>query len=103
MEHRVQKLLSNYGFCSRRKAEELIQEGKVKVNDKTITIGDKASETDKITVDGKLINPQRKIYFRIAAIARSYGNIISQFSENISAFSVLCLFCPFNCCPLRVS
>jgi len=62
MEHRVQKLLSNYGFCSRRKAEELIQEGKVKVNDKTITIGDKASETDKITVDGKLINPQRKIY-----------------------------------------
>ena len=48
MEHRVQKLLSNYGYCSRRKAEELIEEGVVKVNDKTISLGDKASETDKI-------------------------------------------------------
>ncbi len=60
--HRVQKLLSNYGYCSRRKAEELIKEGKVKVNNKTITIGDKASEDDKIYVDNKLINKEKKIY-----------------------------------------
>ena len=51
--HRVQKLMSNYGYCSRRKAEEIIQEGRVKVNNKPITIGDKATETDKIYVDGK--------------------------------------------------
>jgi len=62
MLHRVQKLLSNYGYCSRRKAEELIKEGKVKVNDKLIHIGDKASEEDKIYVDGKLVNPQKKVY-----------------------------------------
>lgn len=60
--HRVQKLLSNYGFCSRRRAEELIQQGRVGVNGKPITIGDKASEKDKITVDGKLVGKQRKVY-----------------------------------------
>jgi 23S rRNA pseudouridine2605 synthase len=59
---RVQKLLSGYGYCSRRKAEELIQQGKVKVNNKIITIGDKAEETDNIYVDNKLVNKQKKIY-----------------------------------------
>lgn len=62
MQHRVQKLLSNYGFCSRRKAERLIEEGKVKVNGKRITIGDKASEKDKITVCGKLVKKEKKLY-----------------------------------------
>jgi len=60
--HRVQKLLSNYGYCSRRKAEELIEEGRVKVNGKPITIGDKASEDDKIYVDDKLVSKERKVY-----------------------------------------
>ena len=60
--HRVQKLLSNYGYCSRRKAEELIKEGRVKVNDKVITIGDQASKSDKIFVDNKKINKEKQIY-----------------------------------------
>lgn len=59
---RVQKLLSNYGYCSRRKAEDLIEDGKVKVNGKTITLGDKATEEDKITVDGKLVQAEKKVY-----------------------------------------
>jgi len=62
MLERVQKLLCNYGFCSRRKAEDLIKQGKVKVNKKTITIGDKASEKDEITVDGKSIKKERRVY-----------------------------------------
>ncbi len=60
--HRVQKLLSNYGYCSRRKAEVLIEEGRVKVNNKLVTLGDKAKETDKIYVDDKLVNKQKTIY-----------------------------------------
>tara|TARA_Y100000310_G_C20633200_1_gene789745 strand:+ start:816 stop:1499 length:684 start_codon:yes stop_codon:yes gene_type:complete len=59
---RVQKLLSNYGYISRRKAEEIIKEGRVKVNGKVISIGDKASEDDKIYVDGKLVKKQEKVY-----------------------------------------
>ena len=60
--HRVQKLLSNYGYCSRRKAEEIIKQGRVRVNDKLITIGDKASEEDKIYVDDKLVEKEKKVY-----------------------------------------
>jgi 23S rRNA pseudouridine2605 synthase len=60
--HRVQKLLSNYGYCSRRKAETLIQDGRVKVNNKRITIGDKATEKDNLYVDNKLVDKESKIY-----------------------------------------
>ena len=62
MEHRVQKLLSNYGYCSRRKGERLIEDGRVRVNNRVITIGDKATETDKIFVDNKLVNKEKKVY-----------------------------------------
>jgi len=60
--HRVQKLLSNYGYCSRRKAEELIKQGRVRVNNKIITIGDKAKETDDIYVNDELVKKQQKVY-----------------------------------------
>ncbi len=59
---RVQKLLSNYGYTSRRKAEKLIEEGRVKINSKVISLGDKAKETDKIYVDDKLVRKEKKIY-----------------------------------------
>ncbi|MBT3814826.1 rRNA pseudouridine synthase [Candidatus Woesearchaeota archaeon] len=59
---RVQKILSNRGFCSRRKAEQLIKEGRVKVNGKTISIGDQATNKSKITVDNDPIDKPRRIY-----------------------------------------
>jgi|TARA_B100002003_G_C14083553_1_gene521248 23S rRNA pseudouridine2605 synthase len=54
--------MSNYGYCSRRKAEDLIKEGRVEVNGKTISIGDSASESDEIKIDGKPINMEKKVY-----------------------------------------
>ncbi|MDP8259940.1 MAG: pseudouridine synthase [Candidatus Gygaella obscura] len=59
---RVQKILSNCGFCSRRKAEELIKAGRVKVNDRVVYLGDKAVETDEIYVNGKIVSKQGKLY-----------------------------------------
>ncbi len=60
---RLQKVIANLGYCSRRKAEELITDGRVKVNGKVVTeLGTKADVEDIITVDGKRINMERKVY-----------------------------------------
>ena len=61
---RVQKIIAESGLCSRRKAEELIEDGKVTVNGVTITIGDKADkETDNICVEGQKIHIEEKVYY----------------------------------------
>lgn len=60
---RVQKILAHAGIASRRKCEELIKEGKVSVNNKLITIGDKADpDKDIIKVNSERIKPERKRY-----------------------------------------
>jgi len=67
-EERLQKILSQAGVASRRKAEELIVEGRVTVNGKTIVeLGSKADlERDHIKVDGKLLRaPKRHVYFAL--------------------------------------
>jgi len=56
MEKRLQKILSEMGVTSRRKAEDLILEGRVTVNGRIATIGTKADPArDHIKVDGKLL------------------------------------------------
>ena len=50
---RVQKLIANAGVCSRREAEKLIEDGKVRVNGKTIELGSKAHPSDAIFVNNK--------------------------------------------------
>ncbi len=59
---RIQKIISSSGYCSRRKAEELIKQGRVQVNGQLTTLGSSADEKDKITVDGKLLKRERKVY-----------------------------------------
>src|SRR5436309_7625900 len=64
---RLQKIIAAAGVASRRKAEQLITSGHVKVNGTTVTeLGSKADpETDHIRVNGKLLQPseQRHAYF----------------------------------------
>lgn len=64
MEQRIQKILAQMGIASRRKAEELIIEGRVTVNGKTAVLGMKADlAKDHIKVDGRLLTkPEPKIY-----------------------------------------
>ena len=62
---RLQKVIANSGYCSRRKAEELIKAGKVFVNgEKIIELGTKVSGTDAITINGEAINLEEdKVYY----------------------------------------
>lgn len=60
---RLQKVIANSGYCSRRKAEELISNGSVKVNGKTITeMGYKVNPSDAVVVEGKAISSIEKEY-----------------------------------------
>ena len=64
-EERLQKILSQAGVTSRRKAEELIVEGRVTVNGKTVTeLGSKADiDSDHIKVDGRLLRAPKHLTY----------------------------------------
>ncbi len=58
---RIQKIIADAGYCSRRKAEELISQGRVKLNGRPIKLGDKASSKDIISIDDqRLYIPKKK-------------------------------------------
>ncbi|MFA5604117.1 MAG: pseudouridine synthase [Bacilli bacterium] len=60
---RIQKVIANYGYCSRRKAEELLLKGQVRVNGEVIKeLGYKVSSKDIIEVEGNVIENQEKEY-----------------------------------------
>ncbi|GGW33483.1 23S rRNA pseudouridine(2604) synthase RluF [Arenibacter certesii] len=58
---RINKYLSEMGYCSRRAADKLIDQGKVTINGKVPEMGTRISDGDEVRVDGKLISePQDK-------------------------------------------
>lgn len=62
-EMRLQKAISNSGVTSRRKAEQLITEGRVSVNGSIITeLGTKVTDNDKVEVDGIPLTKEEKAY-----------------------------------------
>ena len=76
---RLQKIIANSGICSRRKAEELISQGKVTVNGKIISeLGFKANESDDIRVNGEKISAEQKAVF----LLNKPKNVISSSSDD---------------------
>ncbi len=57
---RINKYLSEVGFCSRRAADKLIDAGRITINGKIPEMGTKISEDDEVRVDGKLISKTKK-------------------------------------------
>jgi 23S rRNA pseudouridine2604 synthase len=57
---RLNKYLSEVGYCSRRKADALIEQGRVTINGKVPEMGTKVHPEDEVRVNGELIVPQKK-------------------------------------------
>ncbi|OIQ40929.1 MAG: 23S rRNA pseudouridine synthase F [Bacteroidetes bacterium MedPE-SWsnd-G1] len=55
-ETRINKYLSEVGYCSRRAADKLLEQGKITINGKIPELGTKITELDEVRVDGKLIS-----------------------------------------------
>jgi 23S rRNA pseudouridine2605 synthase len=74
MEERLQKLLARHGIASRRHSEQLIVEGKVRVNGQVAVLGQKANpETDAIEVEGKVLTRSQRPDFVYILIHKPLG------------------------------
>ena len=72
MTERLQKVIARSGIASRRKAEELILSGKVKVNGITVReMGIKVSPQDEITVNGQVLKEEEKVYYLLNKPAKT--------------------------------
>ncbi|WP_264738440.1 23S rRNA pseudouridine(2605) synthase RluB [Cytobacillus firmus] len=89
---RLQKVIAHAGFASRRKAEELMAEGRVRVNGKTVKeLGVKVSPSDRIEVDGIPVEREEPVYFLlykprgvISAVSDDKGRkVVTDFFEGI--------------------
>ena len=79
---RIQKALSELGVCSRRAAEELIRQGRVKLNGHPVQVGDKMDmERDLISVDGKTIRPPKKKEYIYEMLHKPRGYLTTMSDE----------------------
>ncbi|MCR4688550.1 MAG: pseudouridine synthase [Saccharofermentans sp.] len=63
---RINKYIASTGLCSRRQADTLIEQGKVTINDRVASSGDKVLEGDEVKVDGKAVIPEdSRIYIAL--------------------------------------
>ena len=63
---RINKYLSEAGYCSRREADKLIEKNRVKINGKVPLVGTKVQKGDKVTVDNKEVGLKQKKFVYLA-------------------------------------
>jgi 23S rRNA pseudouridine2604 synthase/16S rRNA pseudouridine516 synthase len=73
MAIRINKFLSEVGFCSRRVADRLIEEGKVTINGKIPELGAKIEESDQVEVEGQRIEKSSKQKNKYLAFNKPVG------------------------------
>ncbi|MCR5307055.1 MAG: rRNA pseudouridine synthase [Oscillospiraceae bacterium] len=78
---RIQKLLSDAGYCSRRRAEALIAAGQVRCNGHPVRVGDKAAKTDLITVNGERVNIPKRTAHRYIMLNKPRGYVTTLSDE----------------------
>ena len=77
---RLQKFIAQCGIASRRKAEEMITQGKVKINGKTAVLGDKVTSADKVTLSGRRI-VMPKTHYRYIMLNKPRGFVTTMSDE----------------------
>ena len=91
---RLNKAISDSGYCSRRKADELIEQGLVTLNDQPVRLGDRVMSGDVIKINGEIIGgPKSDVYLMLnkpvgitcTTDQRVKGNVVDfiNFSERI--------------------
>lgn len=89
-KERLQKYMARCGVASRRKSEELIQDGHVKVNGMVITeMGYKISKGDEVEVDGELISPEEIKKYYLMNKPRSCLSTVSDPKGRKTVISIL--------------
>ncbi|MDR0266956.1 pseudouridine synthase, partial [Paenibacillus sp.] len=63
---RINKFISETGFCSRREADKWIESGKVTINGVTAVLGSQAEEGDDVRIDGRPLQAKKKSHVYIA-------------------------------------
>tara|TARA_R110002074_G_scaffold367677_1_gene541968 strand:+ start:26248 stop:27174 length:927 start_codon:yes stop_codon:yes gene_type:complete len=76
---RIQKLLAQSGVASRREAEKMISEGRIKINEAKATLGDRASHSDKLYLDGNLLKIDKPSFddYQVIVYSKPEGVICS--------------------------
>ena len=95
---RIQKIIAKSGFCSRRKAEELIEAGRVTIDGQVIKeLGLKADENADIRIDGKPLSREEKVVY----LLNKPKNVISSVSDDKGRRTVVDLIdSPYRLYPL---
>lgn len=78
---RIQKMIADSGVCSRRKAERLIAQGRVRINGRPIKLGDKCGYKDLVTIDGERIFVPRKKNFIYLMMNKPRGYVTTVSDE----------------------
>lgn len=79
MSDKLQKVLANAGLGSRREMETWIEHGRVSVNGKIATLGERVENVDKVRVDGNLIsNEQESVICRVLMYNKPEGELCSR-------------------------
>ncbi|HBB71391.1 MAG TPA: pseudouridine synthase, partial [Ruminococcus sp.] len=78
---RIQKMISDSGYCSRRKAEALIEQGRVRLNGRPVKLGDKCGYKDLITVDGERLYTARKKEYLYIMLNKPRGYVTTVSDE----------------------
>lgn len=63
---RINKFLSESGFCSRREADKLLEQGRITINGKLPELGTKVAPGDEVRVNGKLVTNANKKHIYLA-------------------------------------